>query len=130
MALYGKVVKIFDETALLVNLGSNDGLKRGDLLAVVEKGDEVADPETGESLGVLELVKAELIASDVQERMSILRTVPARETAVNLPLSARMARDSVKLTKVKGKMVVNQGDISGIAAPSPVKVGDPVRLIE
>jgi hypothetical protein len=130
MALYGKVVKIFDETALLVNLGSNDGLKRGDLLAVVEKGDEVTDPETGESLGVLELVKAELIASDVQERMSILRTVPARETAVNLPLSARMARDSVKLDRVKGKMIVNQGDISGIGTPSPVKVGDPVRLIE
>lgn len=130
MALYGKVVRIFDETALLVNLGSNEGLKRGDLLAVVERGDEVTDPATGESLGALEFVKAELVASDVQERMSILKTLPARETEVNLPLSARMARDSVRLDREKGKMAVNQGDISGIPAPSPVKIGDPVRLIE
>ena len=46
MALYGKILRIFDETTLLAGIGERDGLKRGDRVAVVERGEEIVEPET------------------------------------------------------------------------------------
>jgi len=132
MAQYGKVLKIFDETSLLVNLGEKDGLKRGDRLVIVEKGGEVKNPETGESLGELELVKAELVAVDVQEKMSVLMTELSQAPQMSIPLSARMVQDSVKGRVSEGKrntMVVSPGEISGQPATSPIKTGDLVRRV-
>lgn len=130
MALYGKVIRIFDESTLLINIGSKEGLKVGDRVFVVEKGEEIKDPDTGESLGVLEMVKAELVAADVQERISILNTAPLRQVDANLPLSARMVRDSIRHEGAQGKMSVAPGEISGLPSPSPVRTGDTVRRIE
>lgn len=132
MAQYGTVMKIFDETSLLVNLGEKYGLKRGDRLVIVEKGGEVKDPETGESLGELELVKAELVAVDVQEKMSVLMTELSQAPQTSIPLSARMIQDSVKGRVSEGRrttMVVSPGEISGQPATSPIKTGDLVRRV-
>ncbi len=130
MALYGKVIRIFDESTLLVNIGNKEGFKVGNRVFVVEKGDEITDPDTGESLGVLEMVKAELVAADVQERISILKTALSRDVDANLPLSARMVRASVRYEGALGKMSIAPGEISGLPSPSPVRVGDTVRRIE
>ena len=130
MALYGKVIRIFDETTLLVNIGAKEGLKVEDRVVVVEKGEEVVDPDTGESLGALELVKTELVAADVQERLAILKTATARRADSNLPLSARMVRDSVRSDNAQGTMSVAPGEVSGLPSLSPVRVGDVVRRVE
>jgi hypothetical protein len=133
MALYGKVLKIFDGTSLLISLGAKDGLKRGDGFVVIEKGDEVTDPESGESLGNLEYVKAELVAVDVQERVSVLMTGFVEEASGNIPLSSRMVRDSVRSERDSSrriKMPVAAGEMTGKHALSPVRKGDMVRRIE
>ena len=130
MALYGKVIRIFDESTLLINIGSKEGLRVGERVLIVEKGDEITDPDTGESLGVLEMVKAELVAADVQERISILKTALLRQEDANLPLSARMVRDSVRHEGAQGTMSVAPGEISGLPSPSPIRVGDTVRRAE
>ena len=130
MALYGKVIRIFDETTLLVNIGSKDGMKRGDNVFVVEAGEEITDPDTGESLGDLEMVKAELTAVDIQERMSVLKTISVEAHEANLPLSARMARDSVRREGERQKMAVVHGEMSGVPSPAPVRIGDTVRRVE
>jgi hypothetical protein len=133
MALYGKVMKIFDETSLLIGLGAKDGVKRGDGFVVVEKGDEVKDPDTGESLGIFEHVKAELVTVDVQERVSVLMTRFDQETSADMPLSSRMVRDSVKSGKDvsrRARMPVAAGEMTGKHALSPVRKGDMVRRIE
>jgi hypothetical protein len=130
MSLYGKVLKLFDETSVLVNLGKTDGLKRGDKLVIVEEGEEITDLESGESLGHLELVKAELTAVDVQERMSVLKTEPGKDSAEGMPLSSRMVRDSVGGSAGWAKMTVTSGELSGIPSTSPVKKGDIVRVVE
>ncbi|UCF04871.1 MAG: hypothetical protein JSV33_13250 [bacterium] len=130
MAIYGKVLRIFDETSLLVNLGKKDGLKRGDMVVVVEKGEEVKDPDSGESLGEFELIKAELIAVDVQERLSILRTEPGKSVSANLPLSAQMVQHSVKDSGSLERMSIAPGEMSGIPTTSPTRTGDLVRLLE
>jgi len=130
MALYGKVIRIFDESTLLVNIGSKEGLKVGERIFVIETGEEITDPGTGESLGRLEKVKAELVAADVQERISVLKTAMVRRADSNMPLSARMVRDSVRSEDTQGKMTVAPGEISGLPSSSPVRVGDAVRRSE
>ena len=130
MALYGKVLKIFDETSLLIDLGRKDGVERGDRFVIIEKGGEVVDPESGDSLGELEHVKFELIAVDIQERMSILVTEAEESPSGGLPLSARMVHASVKGQGGAGRrirMAVAPGEMEGKAAPSPVRKGDRVR---
>ncbi|MBN1163085.1 MAG: hypothetical protein JXB45_00765 [Candidatus Krumholzibacteriota bacterium] len=129
MALYGKVLKIFDEMTLLVNIGSREGLHRGSLIAIVEKGEEIKDNDTGESMGELELIKKELVVRDAQERMSLCRVERESPGADNLPLSARMVRDSVKADDSQYRLNVRAGEISGLPSTSPVKTGDLVRVI-
>jgi hypothetical protein len=132
MADYGKVLRIFDEVSLLVDLGSADGVKRGDRLVVFEQGGEVTDPDSGKSLGQMELVKAELIAADVMEHMSLLMTDFEASPSSGLPLSARMVRDSVKSEREGArriKMTVAPGELSGRPSPAPIKKGDPVRRV-
>lgn len=133
MALYGTVLKIFDETSLLIDLGRNDGIERGDRFVVVEKGGEITDSESGNALGELEYVKIELVAVDVQERMSILMTELEESSSGGLPLSARMVRDSVKGERGTGRrirMTVAPGEMEGRPTPSPVRKGDTVRKAE
>lgn len=127
MTIYGKVLRIFDERSLLVNIGSREGLKRGDSVVVIERGGEVKDPESGESLGDLELVKARLTAVDVQEKMSVLETERVKAAGGDMPLSSRMVKDSVKQEQDPGLMQVAAGELSGLPSIRPVAVGDTVR---
>jgi hypothetical protein len=132
-ALYGKVLKIFDETSLLIDLGRENGVERGDRFVVIEKGGGIADPESGDSLGELEHVKIELIAADVQERMSILMTDMEEQPSGGIPLSTRMVRDSVKGERGSGRrirMVVAPGEMEGRPTSSPLRRGDTVRRVE
>jgi hypothetical protein len=130
MALYGKVIRIFSETSLLVNLGKNDGVERGKRLAVIERAGDVKDPDTGESLGELELVKTELVAVYVQDRMSTLKTESLASDTMSVPLSTLMVRESVRSDRDQAKMAVAPGEISGNPSLSPVRTGDVVRLLD
>ena len=60
-----KIAKILNTKQVVINAGSNDGLKEGDHLEIIDKfgTDPVIDPDTGESLGTLDLPKGELIVS-------------------------------------------------------------------
>lgn len=131
--MYGKIVRIFDESTVAINIGGKDGVKRGDRFAVVEKGGELRGPDSGESLGELEIIKAELTAYDVLEKYSILVTDPEQQIEQSLPLSSRMVQASLKTSfspRARTKMDVLPGDISGKPSVSPVRIGDYVRRLE
>jgi hypothetical protein len=133
MVTYGKVLKIFDEVSLLVDLGSEQGVKKGDRFVVIEKGGDVVDPDSNKSLGEMELVKAELLAVDVMEHMSVLMTEYEVSSSSGLPLSARMVRDSVRSERDSARrvrMAVAPGEMTGRPAPVPVRTGDLVRRVE
>ena len=66
-----KIVKIISEYKVVVNAGSNSFIKEGDILEVYQPGQEVTDPETGESLGTLDFVKAKLRVVDVFPKMCV-----------------------------------------------------------
>ena len=59
MAVEGKVAKILGNNEIVINRGRNEGVRPGMLLEVfAAEGEEVWDPDTGETLGTVEDVKA------------------------------------------------------------------------
>ena len=73
-----KVIKVartedYDREVIL-NAGTRDGVSVGDRYLVYRHGKEVFDPDTKESLGIFEIVVGTGIITQVQEKLSILRS--------------------------------------------------------
>src|SRR5947207_1217172 len=64
--VYTKVARIISDTDLILAAGSEDGVKEGTEFVIFQLGEPIPDPETGESLGELELVKGRVVATHVQ----------------------------------------------------------------
>jgi hypothetical protein len=74
MAVEGKVAKILGNNEIVINRGRNEGVRTGMLFEVfVPEGEEVWDPDTGETLGTVEDVKAHAEVTEVKERLAIAR---------------------------------------------------------
>jgi hypothetical protein len=128
----GRVAKIADESRLVLNVGSAHGVKPGMHFVVFQEGEDVTDPETGESLGMMELVKAEVIVEHVQDRMCIASAPQIQEDDPDSTvLSARLARvrQAAHGSVRREKLYVNSGQISGSQRVSPISVGDRVRSV-
>lgn|GEM_PF-1887094 len=113
----GRVVKVLAGGRVVANIGLEAGVKPGDVFAVFELGEEIIDPETSESLGILEQVKGTLIAQHVQPKLTQLG-VPAdpAPTTDNRVLSAQMADPTVGYRPNQQRL-------------RPVKTGDRVRRV-
>ncbi|WPY00021.1 hypothetical protein Megpolyxen_01934 (plasmid) [Candidatus Megaera polyxenophila] len=70
---YGKVVKVFEDCKLLViNKGSEQGIKKGQEFLVYDIGEELFDPDTKESLGRVEIVKGTGKVTNVQLKQATI----------------------------------------------------------
>ena len=131
MAVEGQVAKIIDETALIINRGSKDGVTQGMCFAVFVEVEDVVDPETKKSLGKWELVKSQVVAGHVQEGLSICAPAPRPKAPAADPtytLSASMIEASLG-TGGAEKMSVDRAQLSGRPAAGPIRVGDHVRSV-
>lgn len=79
MGSEGKVLKILDKNTIVVSLGRED-VNKGDKLIVYSLGDEITG-EKGESLGRIEIVKADVEVAHVQEKFSTAVSPLVTETA-------------------------------------------------
>lgn len=69
------VVEVLSPTQIVINRGREDGIEEGTrFLVYVLSDDELTDPETGDSLGHLEIVKGTGVATHAQERMTTVRS--------------------------------------------------------
>lgn len=75
-----KVVHVTDEYSVVINRGSDQGTKQGDTYLIYSLGPELVDPDTSESLGILEVVRGRAIVRHVQEKISTLETIEFEET--------------------------------------------------
>lgn len=73
-ATIAKVISVLDEYRVVINKGSNDGVTSEDVFLVYRLGNELFDPDTKESLGVLEIVCGEGKPEHIQEKITTLRT--------------------------------------------------------
>lgn len=67
-----KVVSIIDEYNLVINSGKSNGVYENQEFLIYGVGEEIIDPDTGESLGNLEVVKGKAKVIHVQDSMATL----------------------------------------------------------
>jgi translation initiation factor 2 gamma subunit (eIF-2gamma) len=66
---------VIDDYKLVINKGSEDGIREGQRMLVYRVSDEeIEDPNTGESLGYLELVRGTGKIIFVQDKLSIIES--------------------------------------------------------
>ena len=71
----GKVARILGERDVAFNIGASHGVRVGMLFNIVNiEGSEVRDPDTGDVLGSIEIPKASVRITIVQERISVAST--------------------------------------------------------
>ncbi|MTJ05899.1 MAG: hypothetical protein FH759_14615 [Sediminimonas qiaohouensis] len=78
-AQLARVVHANDEYQYVINRGSSNGVDIGDRYLVFGLGDEIVDPDTGESLGTLEIVRGKARIIHVQEKMSTLESIETED---------------------------------------------------
>jgi len=75
----GKVIKIISEEQVVINIGSSKGVSNVDKFLIFLYGEELSDPDTGENLGKLEIIKGKGKAIHVQDLMSTIETYEYQE---------------------------------------------------
>ena len=74
MAVEGKVAKLLGNNEIVINRGRNEGVRPGMLFEIfAPEGEEVWDPDTGETLGTVEDVKAQAEVTEVKDRLAVAR---------------------------------------------------------
>lgn len=70
----GKVARINSDRELIINRGANHGVEAG--MTFVVKGDpiDIKDPDSGDSLGQVAVIKVIVRVEEVDEKFSIART--------------------------------------------------------
>jgi Flagellar assembly protein T, C-terminal domain len=69
------VVSVKSDISLVINLGSEHGIKEGDKFLIYHvDSEEMKDPITGESLGYLETIRGTGVADHVQPKMTTLKS--------------------------------------------------------
>ena len=133
--LEGKVIRIINDKTILINLGSEEGVKIGTKFAIIGPGEEIIEPETGKSLGPIMLEKARVVVRQVEPEFCRAST-PIR--TVKYPTSMdRMAELYASMAGLAGRTVrqqdslpVDESDIHPLTEEaSKVKVGDSVREV-
>jgi len=71
----GKVVSVVNATTVVVNIGADQGVRSGQTFVVVGLGETITDPDTGEDLEQLELVRGRVEATHVQQKISTLTSI-------------------------------------------------------
>lgn len=84
-----KVASVESEFRVVLNAGEVDGVRAGMTFVIFELGDDIIDPDTGESLGKLERVKGKIEITHVQEKMSV--GTSSDFTKQRIPVPARNA---------------------------------------
>ena len=128
--IMGKVARILSDEEVVLNVGSEDGVKEDMKFVIFSESDHVFDPETGEDLGAIEIVKGRVRVYHVMGKMSRARTltyqVHVPETAIRLT-SALFPKSRVETRRRKLKVPEDQ--VRPLGEDLVVRIGDKVRSV-
>lgn len=119
-----KVIRIVDSYSLLINAGTDDGIKVNDNLVVYVQGDVIFDPETKESLGTFDFIKANLVVDQVFEKMSLCLS---NDTYNGFAAVGAAIAKNLERTK---PFEIDPNDLEPLLSEKEeqIKIGDLVRL--
>jgi hypothetical protein len=131
MIVKGRVVRIFDDEKVAVNLGRKDGVVSGKRVWFFAPPTDIEDPETEEILGTYRHLKATGKVASVAEKFSVVvpyareeETVPA---GAQLGIFGSMRTPTVK-RRVPGHLPVNDLQADPVPGGDGIGVGDEVEL--
>jgi hypothetical protein len=129
----GKIAAIKSDYAVVINKGYADGVEEDMRFIVFEEGEEINDPDTKESLGKLEYVKAKVKVTYPSERLSWAETyetyaIPGTLAAID---SAVAAISGFVPRYERVKLPLDKTPSSSVSGPVTMnlKIGDLVRQI-
>jgi hypothetical protein len=130
MIKQGRVIRIFDDEKIAINLGSEDGVAKGTRIAIYAPEVEIDDPETGESLGVYRHLKAVARAATVSDRFTVAGPYPRREeVAVPNPMNfIGIGRTPTRTKTVPGDLPVNDMEAAPLPGGDEIRIGDLVEI--
>lgn len=110
MTVEGKVAKVLGNNEVVLNRGREHGVRHGMVFEIfAPEGDEVWDPDTGETLGTVEDVKAKAEVTEVKERLSV-----AKLQAGDNPFGAMNMGDMQEnLQRIFGQMFGDNVQVQG-----------------
>ncbi len=71
---FSKVVSILDEYTVVINKGLENDIKKGDEFLIIGLGEVINDPDTGEKIEQLEVVRGKACAKHVQNKITTLES--------------------------------------------------------
>ena len=119
-----KIIAIENESTVLIDYGLNDGSKEGDVLRIIEPGEDLIIDDV--NYGSYDGIKAVIEVTAPYSRFSVCQRIVRSTTNLFSPVSA--------LQKTIARTIplnVNKDDISkNLFAPkiTPIKIGDTVLL--
>lgn len=81
-----KVIKRTANGQLIINRGQDGGLKKGDKLVVFSVGEELIDPDTGESLGSSEEYIGDVTVTRINPKITFVKIIKEVD-ATNMPMT-------------------------------------------
>jgi hypothetical protein len=127
-SIKGKVAAIKDEYTIIINKGSENGVEEDMRFMIYEEGEEIIDPDTKNSLGKLEYLKAKVKVKYASDKFAWAETYQTYMVnswnAINTALlGIGNKQERIKLPLEEMANEPNQ------MLNRFVKVGDPVRQI-
>jgi hypothetical protein len=128
----GKVARILSDEEIILNVGSDDGVKEDMEFVIFSESDHVYDPETGADLGAIETVKGRVKIYHVQDQMSRARTL-TYQTSVPSPtqvfLRPFVSSIGPQVELRRRKLEVPEREVSPLDEDLVVRVGDKARSV-
>lgn len=118
-----KVAKVQDETNVVINRGSNHGVKKGQRFMIYRVTDEMLqDPDTGEELGKLEIALGTGKVIYVQDKWATIESdqpLPPQSRIVKRPIGsfAFMGNEEITESFSEGKLPFNDPERGDYAKP-------------
>ena len=126
-----KIVKIISDHEFIISAGLKQSVSEGDRFIIFDRhGEKILDPDSGESLGYLDVNKGTIIVRKVFENMSLASTEPHLVGGINNQFAGVNAFIGIKQpTPLK----VDYSQITPLnesLEPSLIKLGDSVKPLD
>lgn len=118
-----RVVKIVSPYSIVINGGSDVGLRKGQRFVVYELGEMIVDPETGDELEQLEVIRGTGRIAHVQERIATIESDMKEERPVTIKRKSSLG----SMKTIFGDTEETEINRSDISFHEP-QVGDLARI--
>ncbi len=130
-----QILKILDDTTVVVNLGMRDGITTKDSLNILDKHRiTLTDPYTNEILGNIRQMKEKIFVTEVHEKFCICVSKYTKIKNHNPAMEALMKPFGGKNKQTKqiigNSMNINEDEISDLYTHNTVHIGDEVCIVE